>query len=316
MGEIKFPMGEVRPMFHDYRARFHGTAHFIVFGMAVLVSLATVDSAAGFPLTNDEEKCANGFIGRSASVVVRVGKQTRSCHGDIGDLGGGGTDVTDCVMLDDHGQRAAEIAKLDDVIDGNCSALPYAMTCPQPCETIDDAGATTDVDDTTELKDCLACFTVAIGGPGVLANPLLQGIYGAMLDNATVPTDSVALRCQQSLIAAVFKVYKTKMASLKKCFRSEYAAGTLTPPEICISNLPTGPKVLKAIAKLDDDVTACTPPAAFDGGQCAGLDGTALTDCLDRIAECRVCRWANGVIGSAFDCDSFDNGLADASCLP
>ena len=59
-------------------------------------------------------------------------------------------------------------------------------------------------------------------------------------------------------------------------------------------------------------------PAAFANGDCAAeaaLGGTQLAQCVEEFVECEVCQWANLTDEQDRDCDEFDNGVADGSCV-
>ena len=70
-------------------------------------------------------------------------------------------------------------------------------------------------------------------------------------------------------------------------------------------------------SKLDAAITSkcggLDLAALFPG--CGTPDPGALSDCLDRLVECRVCRALNAADALSRDCDDFDDGLANASCL-
>ena len=282
--------------------------------VALLVSLAA--RADAFPLDAAQQKCAGGLTKSSAKVLGISGKESVRCHTVIGKDGGGGADdVATCFGLDEKSKIATASGKVDLAVDKYCTAVPYPMTCPTPCATVDDAGATTDIDDAAEIKSCLQCFNTAVGGVGTDADPLLRGVYGAILKNVTIPNDPTALKCQSGILKSLGKLFTTKLKVVTKCIKTAYDEGALTPPETCISDLSVDSQVGAAFAKLGSAVFKCTPPGPFDAGVCSGLDGSALADCLDQIVECRTCRWVNGLIGGTFDCDTFDNGLADSSCL-
>jgi hypothetical protein len=283
---------------------------------AIGLVLSAASAASAFPLDDAQQKCSANFIKSSIKVLGTLGKETTRCHAAIGKAGGGGADdVATCVALDEKAKISTSAAKVDGAIQKYCVGLPYPITCPAPCETIDDAGATTDVDDDAELQDCLACFNDSIGGVGTGADPLLRGVHGAFLKDAVIPTDKAVLKCQSTMLKSVGKLFQTELKIAAKCIDGEFEAGALSAPEVCITNLATDSKVGAAIAKLATAAIKCSPPAPFDASLCTGLDGSALADCLDTIVACRTCRWLNGVTGGALDCDAFDNVAADASCL-
>jgi hypothetical protein len=282
--------------------------------VALLLSLAP--RADAFPLDTAQQKCAGGFTKSSVKVLGISGKESVRCHSAIGKSGGGGSDdVATCFALDEKSKLATAAGKVDAAVDKYCEALPYPMTCPVPCETTDDAGATTDIDDAAELKACLACFNPAVGGVGIDPDPLRRGIYGAALKDVTIPSDSAAVKCQSGILKSLGKLVQTKLKIATKCIKAAYDDGALAPPDSCISDLTADSQVGAAFAKLSSAVFKCTPPPPFDNAVCVGLDGSALAECLDQIAECRTCRFLNGMMGGTLDCDTFDNGAVDASCL-
>ncbi len=44
-------------------------------------------------------------------------------------------------------------------------------------------------------------------------------------------------------------------------------------------------------------------------------DPGAFMGCLDQMTDCHFCRSMNAFDGFSIDCDDYDNGLADSSCL-
>jgi hypothetical protein len=283
---------------------------------AAAAFLFSVTTASAFPLDGAEQKCSANMLKSSIKVLGALGKEAARCHSAIGKAGGGGADeVASCVTLDEKAKISTSAAKVDGAIQKYCVGVPYPMTCPLPCETIDDLGATTDIDDSAELQDCLACFNDSIGGVGTGADPLLRGIHGAYLKDAAIPADKAVVKCQSSMIKGVNKLFQTQLKIASKCIDAELEAGALAAPDICTTNLATNSKVGAAIAKLATAAIKCSPPAPFDASSCSGLDGSVLSDCLDTIVACRACRWLNGMTGGLLDCDTFDNAAVDASCL-
>ena len=288
-----------------------GTTWFLV--PALVIGIAS--SAAAFPLDAAQQKCSANFIKSSAKVLQTLGKEVARCQSTLAKGGGASGDaISACVALDEKGKIETAAAKIDGAIAKYCAVLPYEMTCATPCDTVDDGGATTDIDDGAELGDCLACFNAAIGGVGTDVNPLVRGVYGSFLKDATVPDGGDIAKCQSSMIKGVGKLLQTMVKVASKCIDTELEAGALGPPEVCTTNLTTDSKVGQVIAKLSASAVKCSPPAPFDASVCSGLDGSALADCLDTLVECRACRWLNGVTGGVLDCDTFDNNVVDASC--
>ena len=74
-------------------------------------------------------------------------------------------------------------------------------------------------------------------------------------------------------------------------------------------------KVDTAEQKLHSDVQSrCASVSSAFPGECDGLGGTALGDCLERLVECRACRMINIADGLDGDCDLFDDQQANGSC--
>ena len=272
------------------------------------------------PLTKEQQKCSSKFIKGSSKVLKTVGKSAGKCTKTLGKEGGGvGEDVANCVMTDEKLANAE--SKVTTGILKHCS-IPYPMTCNAPCETVDDGGETLGIDDDAEFIACLFCFNIGIGWSGAAGGSLLEGVFGAIQNSAVISTSKEGIKCQAGMLKGTGKLFDTKVKLAVKCIKKAFQNGATTPPTSCISDLITNPKSAAKIAKkLEKLITTAdrrcppAPPPPFDGGQCAGLEGAALADCIDVIVECRACRWLNGVIGGAFDCDAFDDGIVNGSCL-
>ena len=50
-------------------------------------------------------------------------------------------------------------------------------------------------------------------------------------------------------------------------------------------------------------------------GECTGLGGNALRDCVDALVECQVCLMLSDMDNMFVNCDLFDDGLSNGSCF-
>ncbi len=279
-------------------------------------TMAATSPCPSLPLTKDQQKCANGFINASSKVLKAYGKAAATCVKDIGNDKGAAPEPAACVAADPRATKKTGKAEanVDKQIDKHCS-VPYPMDCPPPCDANDSGGATTGIDDDAELKACLLCYNKAASWSGSQPS-LFKGVHGRILDGATIVSKSVdpaGAKCQTNTVKFTEKLFKTYAKEFVKCVKGEFKADALPPVDVCVGVDPKL-KIDKARMKLDDKVNACTPPPAFDGGECASLDGPALTGCIDSVIRCETCQWANLLTGAAVDCDLFDNAVVDTSC--
>lgn len=266
------------------------------------------------PLDSAGQKCANGVTKSASKVVATVGKVTAGC---VKDFGSGKTMSAPiaCVAADTKQKIDTSETKQHDTLHDMCPAagLPYATDCPAPCDATDAGGVSEAVDDHSEMHACLLCLDRAVSMPPTGDT----GTHGLVLDGVTLATtagDAPLASCQAGLVKAHEKLFATRIKESVSCLKTQLKAGA-TPPvgAACIGADPKG-KVTKARDKLIGIAADCTPPAAFDAGECAALTGSALSDCLVRVGACQACIWGNALLGSIVDCDAFDNTVIDTSC--
>ena len=110
---------------------------------------------------------------------------------------------------------------------------------------------------------------------------------------------------------AALKAGANSSAALAACVNDAGTAGSIAAD--------SKGKIAKTNAKLTAAIVkACDTPGVTAGafpGTCTGLTGAALGTCLDTQVECRVCQAINEMDGLFVNCDLFDNGVADASCV-
>ncbi len=141
--------------------------------------------------------------------------------------------------------------KARDAVIGNpdCGAAVLAQfgRCPVPFETIDDGGATTGIDEFTELADCLIAHTDA----------LAQDTAETVLGSPTAPLVPDVQRCHSALAKGYTKLVNTTVKERAKCqSASDKVGGAFA--FACATSDPNG-KILTARNKAASAITsACT----------------------------------------------------------
>ncbi len=151
---------------------------------------------------------------------------------------------------------------------------------------------------------------------------LVHDVFGSDLDLVIIreAEDKADSKCQQAAAKAMKKCQAAKLKDFNSCKKNglkDESIQSFVDLQACMGADLKG-KVTKACeSKLDATITS----------KCGGLDlgtlfpgcGTgdpgALGDCLDRLVECRVCRALNAADALSRDCDDFDDGLTNGSCL-
>ncbi|MEO2136903.1 MAG: hypothetical protein ABGY28_05525, partial [bacterium] len=67
-------------------------------------------------------------------------------------------------------------------------------------------------------------------------------------------------------------------------------------------------------SKMRKNCTSVDVSQTLPGSCSASPDGTAAADCAVEVTLCKTCLELNVIDDMAYDCDQFDNGLADGSC--
>jgi len=161
---------------------------------------------------------------------------------------------------------------------------------------------------------------------------LVHEVFGTDLDTAIVAlagTTKPGAQCQLTTLKALLKCYDTKLKEFNKCKKqglkgsqdNQKVPDPAKSPfdqasdlEECLGFDPKG-KILKdCVTKLGQQISKkCTGQSTdqlFPG--CGQED---LATCVDRVAECRACLLLDVVDGLARDCDVFDDGNSNGSCV-
>ncbi|MFQ5352260.1 MAG: hypothetical protein ACE5D3_04220, partial [Candidatus Binatia bacterium] len=155
------------------------------------------------------------------------------------------------------------------------------------------------------------------------AASLTDRVFAGDLDTALLreSDDVAAAKCQQALTRDITKCYDARLKDYNACTKRGLKKGTIIDSsglEACIG-ADTKAKVAKACgsqSKLAGDIAArCSGVdllAAFPA--CGASDASSLHACLERETACVSCLAINEIGDLNRDCDSLDDGSANASC--
>jgi hypothetical protein len=260
-----------------------------------------VDEAS--PLSKQDQKCVNSINKGAAKVAKSQGGDTSSC---IKNAGKGkllpGQTIEQCVVSDPKGKVDKAIGKIQ------------TDKCPSP-PAFPDLISTTDQQ---VIGDLMVAKELA----------LVHAIFGTDLDESglivSCDDDKPGCGCQAAVIKAAQKCQDTKLKEFGACKKNAIKvkkdplpAGALNAAELQDACMGTGSGSIpdpknKISGKCADFGT---------GKKCGGLDlatyfpGTPSVGEIDIAIECEVCKVLNALDGLSRDCDEFDNGLTDGSCL-
>ena len=154
----------------------------------------------------------------------------------------------------------------------------------------------------------------------------LSELFGPDLDAALVSEmeDKSAAKCQQAVVKAIHKCQSTQIKEFNRCKKTALKKGGATRPEgleRCFAADPKGKIAKRCDPLLGALATKVLPRScggvdllgAFPG--CGTADLGELASCLDEAIACRVCLGLNEADELSEDCDLFDDGVSNASCL-
>jgi hypothetical protein len=157
---------------------------------------------------------------------------------------------------------------------------------------------------------------------------LIRGVFGTDLDSGVIvlkEDDKGAWKCQSAIARAVRKCQHAKLATYNRCQKDELKAGVGSAQALqdaCLGANGTGDSIPDPKKKIE---RKCGKGLGSTlGKKCAGLDtdalfppcaGQDLAQCLDVKIECEVCKALNALDGLSRDCDEFDDGVLNGSCI-
>lgn len=160
---------------------------------------------------------------------------------------------------------------------------------------------------------------------------LAHDLFGDPVDSglASCDPDKTTCACQAKVMKGVDKQFATLAKTHAACKKKRFKLGAIASDsdlEDCLEETleplsvaaDTKGKLAKGRAKLESLVVkSCDGPGvsttAFPG-DCSGLAGAALADCLSEVTQCRFCQMTNAAEATFADCDVFDDTLANGSC--
>jgi hypothetical protein len=157
---------------------------------------------------------------------------------------------------------------------------------------------------------------------------MFRDIFGFDLDAALITwaVDKDAAKCQEAVVKSTGQCQRANLKAFNRCKKTGLRKDIVRDSadlEACVGDDPRG-----SVARICDPVIGrlamrvlprkCTAngvdlSSSFPG--CATDDAGALAICVDQIVGCRVCRALNQADDLAVDCDIFDDGEVNTSCM-
>lgn len=267
----------------------------------LLLSLATSAQAR---LTSDQQACVAFMNADGGAVAKQQGKEHLSCilRATAGKLVG---PAQACVGADPLGLVAEKMSKT------TADQLEHC-TAPLPGFGYSGAGTVNGVSRQSETDILTDVFGDDVGAalagcPASKDRCTCQKKTLIAVEKLAAATRKTFLKCKKGVLASA-----EAGDDILRCITDGATAGSITA-----ENIATG-KVGKRVAKLGATIVRCDEAGATPGafpGLCSALGGNALTNCLDARVGCRICRALGDIDNLDVDCDAFDDGLANSSCV-
>jgi len=281
--------------------------------------------------TDEQRECIVAVNSRGTKLAKAYNKSASKClkHAAEGKRKklGPGRDIASCLTADVEGRVDRAVDKLLQHEEDSCltDQLPdYAYMGSVAVMTTAD-------DETMGLLEAL------FGDPAGL-DQAASGGGRESDDDSDTDSDSdsdsdPAAECQSRVFKRTAKLYDAKMKTFVECKEGALMGGVQTADELqaeilaCVAGDPDE-RILRAAEKLAHKMTrkcrAHKMNASMEQlfqGTCADqatsfeADPGTFMGCLDEVTACHFCKSMNGFDGFQIDCDEYDNGLADLSCL-
>lgn len=179
----------------------------------------------------------------------------------------------------------------------------------------------------TEMPDFGFSGCGSTGGTAAyFATQYAGEVFGEVDPNAGITLcagDKDGCKCQGKALKSSNKLYSTRLKTYNKCKKTVLKDKTTpaTSAADLAACLQVDPKmkIAKGVTKLGGAITKkCAAVAIpFAAGDCAGLGGDPLRDCLDERTRCGACLTAEAAdnLFGEIDCDLYDDGESNGSCF-
>jgi len=261
----------------------------------------------GTEQSKDQQKCTNSMDKGLSKVSAAQGKHICGCIKDHtkGKLGGL---LSDCVSTPASKVGDAQ-AKVSADFTKRCTGNDKNGDPKFPAY-----GVTSDANVNNGGEAMSTGVTTAIFG----------GDLDTGVDDGSNPDTG---KCQSATIKASKKCLDTLVKEFDKCVKGDLKGkvGLTIADEFgieeCVGRDLKG-KIAKACdadtgkvrSTLDKKCGGVDLVSAFSG--CGVADAASTAQCIDAQARCLTCAVLNGVSGISVDCDLFDDGQANTSCIP
>jgi len=250
-------------------------------------------------LESSEGLCITAINDQASRVAKAQGKENLSCLAAA--AGGSESDANACLSADEKGKVARAHEKTVEADQRFCSPPPafgYAGG--------DVAASAAQTERRSSLADLL--------GQDLSAAVLVKGMDGA------------GAACQRAIAKAADRLQTSFVASFSRCVKDRIGDGMIFAGEnledcfegVSADALVASSHVAMDLARLwQVRIKSCSGvdlSAAFPG-RCAPSTDAAFDECIAAAAKCRMCLSFNRADALAYDCDLFDNGSPDASCI-
>ena len=155
---------------------------------------------------------------------------------------------------------------------------------------------------------------------------VVRDMYGPDFVAAVLSADvdPAASKCQAAAQRAYERLLATKLKTFGKCEKAGLKTAQIaSAAELagCLDDTrdAADKKIAKSLAKLRSDLDKrCATVAlasAFPGRCATSLTTADLAACAAEVVDCRACNMLSAMLDLDADCDAFDDGLSNASCL-
>ncbi len=285
--------------------------------VALAALLGSSTEARAQAQTSAQQSCLNALYKSAAKVGKTQGKINSGCFKarqalQTEKLGNPGQDLTvdACLTNDPKGTQAKTIASVAKTEASKCTAAPPSFG----------AGSADQVG----------------GAASSQSRGVLRDLFGANLQSLVKSKpgypDKGAIACQPLAVKNAGALYDTLWKEMQQAAKGALA-GKTGPAVTSAAELKTA--ITTALAADAKGKIAKTAQALTDGlvntcgastmalidlfrGKCVtmpSMTAAQITDCAVTVTRCRFCRELEGATQLGFDCDAFDDGTANASCV-